>query len=125
MDSTFTVDEVGNGGYHVRVGGNVGIATAPALRATLAAVIDRGACGMLIDLSPATFIDSATLGTLMGAAKRLTPAGGRLAVACSDPSVRRIFEITRLDRLLTVVDTPAAGLAVLERACRRSDGDAP
>ena len=61
---------------------------------------------MLVDLSNATFIDSTTLGVLMGAVKRLRPAGGELAIACHDPNIRKIFEITLLDRVFEIFDTP-------------------
>ena len=61
---------------------------------------------MLVDLSHATFIDSTTLGVLMGAVKRLRPAGGELAIACNDPNIRKIFEITLLDRIFEIYPTP-------------------
>ena len=49
----------------------------------------------------------------MGAVKRLRPAGGELAIACSDPNVRKIFAITLLDRIFAIYDTPDAAIAHL------------
>ena len=49
-------------------------------------------------LSKATFIDSTTLGVLVGGVKRLRPAGGSLALVCTDENITKIFEITGLDR---------------------------
>ena len=43
-----------------------------------------------------------TLGVLLGAVKRLRPAGGTVSVVCRDPHIRRIFEITLLDRIFTL-----------------------
>ena len=43
-----------------------------------------------------------TLGVLLGAVKRLRPAGGGVSVVCTDPHIRRIFEITLLDRVFTL-----------------------
>ena len=52
----------------------------------------------MVDLSKATFIDSTTLGVLVGGVKRLRPAGGSLALVCTDENITKIFEITGLDR---------------------------
>ena len=64
--------------------------------------IDGGASGLVVDLSDATFVDSMTLGVLLGAVKRLRPRGGKVAVVCLSPHIRRIFEITLLDRVFAL-----------------------
>ena len=56
----------------------------------------------VIDLSEATFIDSMTLGVLLGAVKRLRPSGGKVGIVCADSHIRRIFEITLLDRVFSL-----------------------
>ena len=55
-----------------------------------------------VDLSKATFIDSTTLGVLVGGVKRLRPAGGSLALVCTDENITKIFEITGLDRVFPI-----------------------
>jgi anti-anti-sigma regulatory factor len=50
----------------------------------------------------------------MGAVKRLRPAGGELAIACNDPNIRKIFEITLLDRIFNIFDLPAQGIEHLQ-----------
>ena len=97
--------DLGQGIFSVGVTGEVDLATAPELKEALTQVIENGASGVVVDLSAATFIDSTTLGVLMGATKRLRPAGGELTIACRDTNIRRIFEITLLDRVFTIVDT--------------------
>jgi anti-sigma B factor antagonist len=106
--------DLGNGVSTVSVAGEVDLATAPELKEALAEVINDGARGVLVDLSNATFIDSTTLGVLMGAVKRLRPAGGELAIACHDPNIRKIFEITLLDRVFEIFDTPGAAVEHLQ-----------
>jgi anti-sigma B factor antagonist len=64
----------------------------------------------VVDLSDTTFIDSMTLGVLLGAVKRLRPRGGQLRVVCSDPNIRKIFEITLLDRVFSLYATRGAAL---------------
>ena len=51
-----------------------------------------------------------TLGVLLGAVKRLRPAGGGVSVVCTDPHIRRIFEITLLDRVFTMHSEPTSRL---------------
>src|SRR5262249_3527634 len=106
MELEISTADLGGGVATVGVAGEVDLYTAPALKTALRETIDRGARNVLVDLSRATFIDSTTLGVLMGAVKRLRPAGGELAIACSDPNIRKIFEITLLDRIFNIFDAP-------------------
>jgi anti-anti-sigma regulatory factor len=39
---------------------------------------------------------------LLGAVKRLRPSGGRVSIVTADPHIRRIFEITLLDRVFSL-----------------------
>lgn len=89
----------------VAVSGQADLHTAPELRAAIGTTIDDGHRQVVVDLTEATFIDSMTLGVLLGALKRLTPLGGTLVIVCPDPHVRRVFEITSLDRVLTLSDS--------------------
>ena len=52
-----------------------------------------------------------TLGVLLGALKRLATVDGRLSIVCPDPHLRRVFEITSLDRVLDLQDTQTEALA--------------
>jgi anti-sigma B factor antagonist len=89
----------------IAVHGQADLNTAPALRDALTAAVDDGASALIVDLSDATFVDSMTLGVLLGAVKRLRPSGGRLAIVCTSPHIRRIFEITLLDRVFALHET--------------------
>jgi anti-sigma B factor antagonist len=94
----------------VALHGQVDLHTAPELRDELVSAIDDGAVNVVVDLTSATFIDSMTLGVLLGAVKRLRPRGGRLRIVCSDPNIRKIFEITLLDRVFSLFETREAAL---------------
>jgi anti-sigma B factor antagonist len=94
----------------VAVYGQADLHTASELRSAITQEIDRGATSLVIDLSEATFVDSMTLGVLLGAVKRLRPTGGRVSVVCKDPHIRRIFEITLLDRVFTLFPDLGAAL---------------
>ena len=102
----FGVETIEAGGpVVIAVHGQADLHTAPELRSAITAAIDRGANGLVIDLSEATFIDSMTLGVLLGAVKRLRPSGGKVTIVCVDPHIRRIFEITLLDRVFSLHPT--------------------
>ena len=98
----------------VELEGEGDLIAAPELRRHIDDAIGRGATRLILDLSPATFVDSTALGILVGALKRLRPRGGRIAVLCPDPAIRHVFEITGLDRVLPVVATLDEALADLE-----------
>ena len=100
----------------IAVHGQADLHTAPDLRDAMTKAIDGGANGLIVDLSDATFVDSMTLGVLLGAVKRLRPRGGKVAVVCVSPHIRRIFEITLLDRVFALHETldDARAAATLE-----------
>jgi anti-sigma B factor antagonist len=105
MELDLSTADLGGGVGKVVVAGEVDLYTAPALKRSIRETIDQGTRYLLVDLSSATFIDSTTLGVLIGAVKRLRPMGGELAIACSDPNIRKIFAITLLDRIFEIFET--------------------
>jgi anti-sigma B factor antagonist len=116
-----TARDAGNGVVRVSVVGEADLYTAPGLRTALLGAIDGGARSVLVDLSRTTFLDSTTLGVLIGGVRRLRSSGGEIAVVCRDPNTRKIFEITLLDRILAIFDDVDEGLAYLTG----SNGAAP
>jgi anti-sigma B factor antagonist len=100
----------------IELAGEVDLYTAPELKHELLRVIDGGATFVVVDLTETTFIDSTTLGVLLGGLKRLRPLGGSLLLVCADRNIRKIFEITLLDRVFTIVETRDLALAELDTA---------
>ena len=71
-------DESIDGDTHViELGGEVDLYTAPEFKERLVQVIEDGKKHLVVDLSKATFIDSTTLGVLVGGVKRLRRRAGR------------------------------------------------
>ena len=121
MEFKIATADLGEGVFTVSVAGEVDLATAPELKEALADVVNSGAQGVLVDLSNATFIDSTTLGVMMGAVKRLRPVGGELAISCHDSNIRKIFEITLLDRVFKIFETPGAAVEYLRSLAAPAD----
>jgi anti-sigma B factor antagonist len=108
-----TIDD-GDGPVVIAEHGQADLHTAPELRAAITEALDGGATGLVVDLSEASFIDSMTLGVLLGAVKRLRPSGGKVTIVCVDPHIRRIFEITLLDRVFSLHEDRAQAIAVAD-----------
>ncbi|MGH7255192.1 MAG: STAS domain-containing protein [Nitrospirales bacterium] len=77
-------------------------------------LINGGARSFVIDLKGVTFIDSGGLSTLVRLFKRSRSSSGTLWLADLQPGVRRVFELTRLDRAFEIA--PDAGQAVQRAA---------
>ena len=99
----------------IELGGEIDLYTAPEFKERMVQVIEDGKKQVIVDLSKATFIDSTTLGVLVGGVKRLRPAGGTLALVCSDQNIVKIFEITGLDRVFPIYDTRDEALSSVKQ----------
>jgi anti-sigma B factor antagonist len=81
------------------------------LRDRLGQAIDDAPSAIVLDLSNATFLDSMTLGVFLSAMKRLRARGGRFRVVAPRAEIRRIFEMTLLDRVFELDLTRQEALA--------------
>jgi anti-sigma B factor antagonist len=107
-------EQLGEGTHVISLAGEVDLYTAPELKQELLNAIGAGAKEVVVDFSETTFIDSTTLGVLVGGVKRLRPNGGRLSIVCSDPNITKIFEITGLDRVFPIYPSRAEALDQLD-----------
>lgn len=88
----------------LEVTGELDLASAPSLKWALADMQSPQAMNVVIDLARVSFIDSTALGVLVGAQRALDP-GLRMAIACPQDAVLRVFELTGLDGLFEIVPT--------------------
>jgi anti-sigma B factor antagonist len=91
--------------------GDADLHSAPELRERIRGAIDEGAITVVVDLSATTLIDSTSLGVLLGGMKRLREQDGQIRLVVPRPEVRRVFEITLLDRVFPLHDTQEEALA--------------
>jgi anti-sigma B factor antagonist len=104
-------DKVDDVTYVISLTGEVDLYTAPEFKQQLLDVISEGGKDVVVDFSDTTFIDSTTLGVLVGGVKRLRTQEGRLSLVCSDRNITKIFEITGLDRVFAIYPTRDEALA--------------
>jgi anti-anti-sigma factor len=96
----------------VTIGGVLDIVSVGRLRERLFGLAATGQ-PLVADLEQVTFIDSAGLAALVGAAKRAAAHGASLLVVCSRPKTRQLFRLTGLDRQITLARTLEEALASL------------
>jgi anti-sigma B factor antagonist len=84
--------------------GELDVSTSEHLRAELLRLIDDGCRTLVIDMSDLALIDSTGLGVLVGVMKRALQHGGQMLLQAPRPAARKVFDITGLDRVFTIVD---------------------
>ena len=84
------------------VRGEADLHVTPELRDHISTAISNGAEELLLDLTDTTFVDSMTLGVLLGSMKTMRERGGRMGLVIDRPDIRRVFEITLLDDLFPI-----------------------
>jgi anti-anti-sigma factor len=94
----------------VTAAGEIDISSVTLLRERLFALAASSRY-LVIDLDQVTFIDSAGLSALVGAANRAAAHGGSLNVVCARPKIRKLFRLTGLDRRLLPAPTLGEALA--------------
>ena len=95
----------------VSVAGEIDLFTAPEFKQRVSAPIDEGRTHVVVDLTETTFIDSSSLGVLIGAHRRLKLRGGALLVVCDSEAIAKTFKITGLDGVFTLAPTVEAALS--------------
>jgi anti-sigma B factor antagonist len=74
-------------------------------------VDELGRRKLLLNFANVEFMSSAALGKLIRLHQRLHSIGGKLILCNISKSILEIFEITKLDKMLTIVKDEKTGLA--------------
>jgi anti-sigma B factor antagonist len=94
----------------VRLSGDLDATGGPPLTAELDRLWSDGRRQFVLDLEGVPFIDSGGLSALVRLFKRVRSQGGGLGLASLQLPVRRVFELTRLDRAFDVYPNVAEAL---------------
>lgn len=95
----------------IKVRGEIHITTAPQLSQRLDEAIAGGMTAVVLDLTEVELIDSTGLSALLNGLRRIIRRQGAMALACANPTVLRLFQITRLETTFDILPTRAAALA--------------
>ena len=80
----------------VQLIGEIDVFASPEVKSALVGLIKDGHNLLVIDFAKVAYIDSTGLGALVAALKGARENGGSIAVVCTNPQIRRIFDITGL-----------------------------
>jgi anti-anti-sigma factor len=98
--------DAGEGPVTIAFRGELDMSTAPVADQALQ-TLDPGQRPILVDLGQLRFIDSTGLRAILEADGRIRQAGGALVLIRGPRPVHRVFELTRADQRLTIVDSSA------------------
>ena len=116
MNFDVQTEKVDDSTYVIVLAGEVDLYTAPEFKQQLLDVIAKEGKHIIVDFTNTTFIDSTTLGVLVGGVKRLREQNGQLSLVCSDRNITKIFEITGLDRVFMIYATRIEAVEKLDGA---------
>ena len=99
-----------NGVVVVQVEGQLIVGNRHELKDLVQAALERGERRVLIDFSRTGYIDSSGLGALVSISKRIREVGGELRLSGLNDDRRSLFELTKLDTLFAITETPEQAL---------------
>jgi anti-sigma B factor antagonist len=100
-----TTAEIIGGVRVVTVHGELDIATSPQVRELLSDAATDRARPLVIDLVECEFVDSTGLAALLHGAKPAQNGESHVAIVSSDGDVRRMLELTAIDKTIPVFET--------------------
>lgn len=101
--------ETRDGVVVLRAEGDIDLATVGRLEHALSQARHEGT-RIVVDLAGCPFIDSSGLRALVDAQNATRQTGASLALVTADPNVRRVFEVSALDRVFEIHPTVDAAL---------------
>lgn len=108
---SFTVRKDPRGVVVIGVDGQLIVGNRHELKQKVMDAIEAGERKLVIDFTNTGYIDSSGLGALVSLSKKLRDAGGDLRLAGLNEDLRTLFELTKLDTLFAIADTPDQALA--------------
>jgi anti-sigma B factor antagonist len=106
----FSQNKGTNGVVVVQVEGQLIVGNRHELKDLVQAALEKGERRLLIDFSRTGYIDSSGLGALVSISKRIREKGGELRLAGLNDDLRSLFELTKLDTLFAITETPEQAL---------------
>jgi anti-sigma B factor antagonist len=107
----FSQSRDGSGVTVVKAEGQLIVGNRQELKDLVFAALDKGERRILIDFSQTGYIDSSGLGALVSISKRVREAGGELRLSGLNEDLRSLFELTKLDTLFAIAETPQQALS--------------
>ncbi len=94
----------------VDLNGEIDVYTSPKVKEAITELIDQGHYALIINLENVRYIDSTGLGVLIGGLKRVREHSGTVNLICTNPQIKKIFDITGLVKIFGIYDSEAAAI---------------
>ena len=111
-----TVDKTPDDIPVVNLKGEIDLHTCGEFRNALRDLIENRYYNLVVNLADVPYLDSAALGVLVDAVRRVREHDGSINLVSTTPFVRRAFEITRLVKIFNLYDDDTAALDEIRRA---------
>jgi anti-sigma B factor antagonist len=89
----------------VDLNGEIDVYTSPKVKDAISELIDKGHYALVINLENVRYIDSTGLGVLIGGLKRVREHSGTVNLVCTNPQIKKIFDITGLSKIFGIYDS--------------------
>lgn len=103
----------------IDLSGEVDAYTSARFREAMVELIESGEANLVISMIKVEYIDSSGLGALVGGLKRSTERGGRIVIVCDNPQIRKVFEITGLEKVFPLYDSEADAVQALAKSSKK------
>jgi len=88
----------------IELTGELDAYTSARFREVMVEAIEEGGGNLIVSMTDVEYIDSSGLGALVGGLKRSSERNGRIVLVCTQPQVRKVFEITGLRKVFPIYD---------------------
>lgn len=106
--------EIDNGVVILKPVGNLVASTAEELKDQVTRLIEKKYLSVMLDLGKVVFIDSTGLGACIAIMKNLAANNGLLVCTGLNENVRKLFQITRTDQKIRIIDARHDAMDVLQ-----------
>ncbi len=98
----------------IRLAGELDHHTAEDLRSKVTASLEKNKINhILLNLEHLSFMDSSGLGVILGRYKQIKNSGGEMVVCSISPSVKRLFDMSGLFKIIRLVESEEYALETL------------
>ena len=97
----------------ITASGEIDLTNAEAFRDALLSALNAGALGLVVDMTGATFVDSAGVTALVRASRRASATESTVRIAVTAPAVLRVLNLVGIDQLISVYPSVTEAVASL------------
>lgn len=102
MDIKVSAKALKEKAHVVEVQGEIDVYTSPRVKEVINDLIEKGHYNLIVNLEGVRYIDSTGLGVLIGALKKVKEHEGTICLICTNPQIKKIFNITGLVKIFSI-----------------------